>query len=198
MTKKGQSTAWVANPTSLVNLAHLQPHNGKADAWNVVVETPKGSRGKFSYDPILGIFRLGKILPLGAVFPFDFGFIPSTIAEDGDPLDILILTDAPAFPGCLASVRLIGVIEAQQREENGKCRNDRVIGVSTDSHNHRNVRSLRDLDDSVTEEIEHFFASYHALGKKPFKAIGHHGPKRAKRLVEQAVDLFYEKLRATA
>ena len=71
---------------------------------NVIIETPKGSRNKFDYDPEVGLFRLGGVLPLGAVFPFDFGYVPGTLGEDGDPLDVLVLMDEPAFTDCLSSL----------------------------------------------------------------------------------------------
>jgi inorganic pyrophosphatase len=85
-----------------------------------IIETPKGARNKFNYDPESGLFRLGGFLPEGMMFPFDFGFIPSTSAGDGDPLDIMVLMDAPATTGCLIDVRLIGVIEAMQTEDGDK------------------------------------------------------------------------------
>src|SRR5215212_8024826 len=86
---------------------------------NVVVETPQGSRNKYNFDERLGVFRLGGVLPAGAVFPFDFGFVPSTVGGDGDPLDVLVLMDEPAFPGCLVEARLLGVVEAVQTERDG-------------------------------------------------------------------------------
>src|ERR1700752_5285187 len=81
---------------------------------NAIVDTPKGSRNKFKYDPRSGLFKLSGTLPLGNSFPFDFGYVPSTAGEDGDPLDVLILMDEPAFVGCLVPSKLIGVIEAEQ------------------------------------------------------------------------------------
>src|SRR5580693_1474588 len=81
-----------------------------------IIETPKGFRNKFDYDPESGLFKLGGLLPEGMLFPFDFGFIPSTLGEDGDPLDIMVLMDAPAHVGCLIDVRIIGVINAEQTE----------------------------------------------------------------------------------
>lgn len=80
---------------------------------NVVIETPRGHRNKYSFDHELGLFRLGGVLTAGAVFPFDFGFLPGTLAADGDPLDVLVLMDEPAFPGCLIPARLLGAIEAE-------------------------------------------------------------------------------------
>src|SRR5437763_17168890 len=88
----------------------------KTKKLNVIVDTPKGSRNKFKYDAKKGIFKLAGVLPLGASFPFDFGYIPSTKGEDGDQLDVLMLMDEPAFCGCLVPAKLIGVIEAQQTE----------------------------------------------------------------------------------
>jgi inorganic pyrophosphatase len=82
----------------------------------VVIETPKGSPNKLVFEPRRGAFVLKGVLPAGAVFPFDFGFVPSTRAEDGDPLDVLVLMDAAVFPGCIVPSRLIGVIEAEQTE----------------------------------------------------------------------------------
>src|SRR3954468_15152110 len=83
----------------------------------VIVETPKGSQNKYEYEPRSGSFILAGVLPAGAVFPFDFGFVPSTLGEDGDPLDVLLLMDAAAFSGCIVYARLIGVIEAEQTED---------------------------------------------------------------------------------
>src|SRR5690349_13619163 len=83
---------------------------------NAVIETPRGSRNKFKFDPATGAFELGKQLPAGAVFPYDFGFVPSTLGDDGDPLDVLVLLETATFPGCIVHVRLIGVIDGRQRE----------------------------------------------------------------------------------
>src|SRR5437868_13373634 len=99
----------------------------------VVIETPKGSRNKLKFDPATRKFKLSKVMPEGMMFPYDFGFVPSTKAEDGDPLDVLVLTDAPLFPGCLVECTLIGAIEAEQKEEGETERNDRLIAVATQS-----------------------------------------------------------------
>src|SRR6476661_7674647 len=82
-----------------------------------IIETPKGCRNKFDYDPDTHLFVLGGLLPEGMLFPFDFGFIPSTLGEDGDPLDIMVLMDAPAHVGCLIQVRIVGIINADQTED---------------------------------------------------------------------------------
>lgn len=111
----------------------------------VIIETPKGSRNKFDYEPDANLFKLGGLLPEGMMFPFDFGFIPSTLAQDGDPLDIMVLMDAPAHVGCLIEVRIIGVIEAEQTEDGKTERNDRLLGVAVHSYNHEDVESINDV-----------------------------------------------------
>src|SRR6202023_1616520 len=110
-----------------------------------VIETPKGCRNKFDYDPDSGLFKLGGLLPEGMMFPFDFGFIPSTLADDGDPMDIMVLMDAPAHVGCLIEVRIIGVIEAKQTEDEKTERNDRLLGVSVHSYEHEHLESIHDV-----------------------------------------------------
>ena len=86
-----------------------------------IIETPRGSQNKYTYEARFGAFVLSGVLPAGAVFPFDFAFVPSTLGEDGDPLDVLVLRDAPAFTGCIVPSRLIGVIEAEQTDEGKRC-----------------------------------------------------------------------------
>jgi inorganic pyrophosphatase len=162
-----------------------------ADDLNVIIETPKGSRNKFNYDAERGLFKLGGVLPAGAVFPFDFGFVPSTTGGDGDPLDVLVLMDEPAFTGCLVAARPLGVIEAEQTERGGETtRNDRLIAVAAEAHNHRDVRSLGKLNENLIDEIEYFFISYNTIKGKQFKPLGRFGPMRAIKLVEEGMERF--------
>ncbi|HEX8141132.1 MAG TPA: inorganic diphosphatase [Pyrinomonadaceae bacterium] len=155
---------------------------------NVIIETPKGSRNKFDYDEEHGLFKLGGVLPAGAVFPFDFGFLPNTVGGDGDPLDVLVLMEEPAFAGCLVPSRLVGVIEAEQTERDGETtRNDRLIAVAADSRDHRHINSLTDLNDNLLAEIEHFFVSYNEIKGKHFRPLGRFGPERAHQLVEKGM-----------
>ncbi|HYP00157.1 MAG TPA: inorganic diphosphatase [Pyrinomonadaceae bacterium] len=167
--------------------SHLDPHaTGAPNLLRVVIETPQGSRNKFDYDEELGLFKLGGVLPAGAVFPFDFGFVPSTTGGDGDPLDVLVLMDAAAFAGCLVEARLVGVIEAEQTEADGETtRNDRLIAVAAKARSHKTVRSLGQLDENLLDEIEHFFVSYNEIKGKTFKPLGRFGPQRAERVVEE-------------
>ena len=179
------------SPNSLIRLS---AYDSESDELNVIIETPKGSRNKFNYDEEHHLFKLGGVLPLGAVFPFDFGFIPSTLGGDGDPLDVLLLMDEPAFPGCLVPAQLVAVIEAEQTERDGETtRNDRLIAVAADSHTHRNVRTLADLSTALVDEIEHFFISYNQIKGKEFKPLGRFGPIKAARLIEEGAQLFRKK-----
>ena len=153
----------------------------------VVIETPKGSPNKLAFEPRYGTFVLKGVLPAGAVFPFDFGFVPSTRAEDGDPLDVLVLMDAPVYPGCIVPSRLIGVIEAEQTEEGETERNDRLLAVAANSAAHRSIRQLNDLSQDLVAQIEHFFVSYNEMKGKRFDVKGRAGNKRARALVMAAM-----------
>jgi inorganic pyrophosphatase len=167
-------------------IAELEAFDPETGDLNVVIETPAGSRNKFKYDPAHGLFKLNAVLPDGAVFPYDFGFIPATRGQDGDPLDVLVLMDQGAFTGCLLQARLIGVIEVQQTEKGGVPeRNDRLIAVACASHDHRDVLRLNQVSPNLLREIEHFFGAYNAIRGKRFKPLGRHGPKRAMKLVEE-------------
>ncbi|HLJ46232.1 MAG TPA: inorganic diphosphatase [Bryobacteraceae bacterium] len=140
--------------------------------------------------PKFEAFTLGGLLPEGLVFPFDFGFIPSTLAEDGDPLDLMILMDEPAHVGCLVDVRVIGVIEAEQTEDGKAITNNRLIGVTVHSYAHEDVRSLNEISDSILDQVEEFFVSYNKSRGKKFKVKGRHGPKRTATLVDTAIQAF--------
>lgn len=163
-------------------LTKLNTYDEQTGCLNVIVETPQGSRNKYAYDPKQRVFKIKGLLPKGMAFPYDFGFIPSTLGEDGDPLDVLLLMEEPAPGGFLIPARLIGVIEADQSEKGKKERNDRLIAVSVESHCHEKHHSIDDLGGVILSEIEHFFISYNELHGKKFKPIGRHGPKRTRSL----------------
>src|ERR1700692_1329454 len=111
----------------MADLTSLPPNlNARKGVCRAIIETPKGSRNKFDYDPESSLFMLGGLLPEGMMFPFDFGFIPSTLGGDGDPLDVMVIMDEPAHVGCLLDIRIIGVIEAKQTEKGETETNDRL------------------------------------------------------------------------
>ncbi|QIG47084.1 inorganic diphosphatase [Nordella sp. HKS 07] len=175
-------------------LLELEPYDKKSGALRVIIETPKGSRNKYDYDPDSDTFELAKVLPEGMNFPFDFGFVPSTLAPDGDPLDVLVLTDAPAVPGCTLKARPLGAIEARQKEKGSDwIRNDRLIALAERARVHDSARSLDDLGPHVLKDIKGFFINYNRLFDKQFECIKDVGPKRAARLIEDAQKLFRKK-----
>jgi len=155
---------------------------------NAVVETPQGSRNKFVFNLESGLFEFDKPMPIGVTFPFEFGFVPGTIGGDGDPIDLLILMDAPTFVGCLVETRLLGVIDAEQKEIDGTVeRNDRLVGVAVESPRHRDVQSLHNLSEELLLEIEHFFISYNQVLGRQFIPLGRFGPQRAIERVREGV-----------
>jgi inorganic pyrophosphatase len=150
----------------------------------VVVETPKGSRNKFAFDPDEHVFELKKVLPSGMTFPYDFGFVPSTEGDDGDPIDVLVLMDEPAFPGCVLSCRPIGVIEGEQGDKKNKERNDRIVAVEQDAHSWEDIKTVDDLGKQFVRELEEFFVNYHKLTSKQYRVLGLKGPDQARKLVK--------------
>lgn len=177
-------TASLADPNQL-------PSYNQDNVLQVVIETPKGSRNKYTFDPERGVFTLKKVLPIGMVFPFDFGFVPSTIAGDGDAIDVLVLMDEPAFPGCVLDARLIGVIEGEdllpESDGGGTRRNDRLLAVACASHLFADIHEAADLPRRLLGSMEEFFVNYpHLLSGKIFKSLGCKDRATAAALVEQA------------
>ena len=166
-------------------LRKLKPFDPKSGNLNVVIDTPKGSRNKYAFDFKINAYKLKTVLPHGTVFPFDFGSIPATVADDGDPLDVLVLMDEPVFIGCLVQARLLGVIEAEQTEAGETERNDRLIAVAAESHTNGTLKSLQNLDSKLLGEIEHFFVSYNDARGKKFKPRARKGPAVAKQMIKK-------------
>ena len=153
----------------------------------VLIETPKGCRNKYKFDPKLRSFTLSRVLPDGMLFPYDFGFVPSTMAEDGDPIDVLLLMDAPAFPGCVIESRLIGVIEGEQNEQGRTVRNDRLLAVAKQSHRYSDLKNISDMNQNQLKELAEFFVNYHRQDDIKYTFLGTKGPKEAARLLDQAI-----------
>ena len=169
-------------------LSQLPAKDAASGLVNVVVDSPKGSRNKYKYEEASGLWRLSKVLPLGMTFPFDFGFVPSTRGQDGDPLDVLILLDEPAFPGCVVPARLIGVLEAEQTEDRRTVRNDRLLAVLETRYNPVPVRSLDELSPQTLAEVEYFFISYNRMQGRQFRILGAQGPDRAQAVLDAALN----------
>ena len=168
---------------------HTLPHCLDDEALTVraIVETPPGRRIKFDYDPESGLFALHDVLPAGMAFPMAFGFVPDTLGEDGDPLDIIILADEDLPIGCLATVKLLGVIEACQTEHDGQeNRNDRLIGRILKTRIYADVHDLECLGRAMVGELTRFFETYNSLKGKHFRVSAISDPARACALIAQA------------
>lgn len=159
----------------------------------VVIETPKGSRNKFAFDVDEHIFELKKVLPAGMAFPYDFGFAPSTKADDGDPVDVLVLMDEPAFPGCVLTCRPIGVIEGEQTKKRNKNknknkteRNDRIVAIEQDAHSWADIGTMEDLGKQFEHELEEFFVNYHKLSGSAYRILGVKGQAAARKLIKSS------------
>jgi len=153
----------------------------------VVIETPKGSRNKFAFNADEHFFELKKVLPAGMAFPYDFGFVPSTEADDGDPLDVLVLMDEPAFAGCVLKCRVVGVIEGEQFDKKSKERNDRIVAIERDAHSWSDIQTIDDLGKEFTRELEEFFVNYHKLSGEQYRVLGVKGPEQARELVKNGM-----------
>ena len=125
-----------------------------------IVETPKGSAQKYDYDEKNKWYKLKKVMPAGMVFPYDFGFIPGTKGEDGDPLDIIIISELKSFPGCAMDCRVIGAITAEQTEKGKTVRNDRFIAIPDVSHMFSDIKDINDLPKGIIEQLQQFFINY--------------------------------------
>jgi inorganic pyrophosphatase len=167
------------------DLLKLPTRNNSGDVY-VVVETPRGSAAKLEYDPELRVFTLSKALFLDLTYPYDWGFIPSTKGEDGDPIDALVLHDAATAPGLVLKCKIIGVLEVLQSEKGKKgIRNDRLIAVPRDSHREKADKDARDLPKQMRQEIEKFFVATDELEAKVLKFLGWKGPKAGEQLIDR-------------
>jgi len=174
---------------ALADPARLEPFDSTdKQMLRVVIETPKGSRNKFAFNAKEHVFELKKVLPAGMAFPYDFGFVPCTEAEDGDPVDVLVLMDEPAFPGCVLTCRPIGVIQGEEvGKKKKKTRNDRIIAVEKDAHSWADIKTIGDLGKQFVRELEEFFVDYHRLSCKQYRVLARKGRTQARRLVKSGM-----------
>lgn len=178
----------MANKKGLADPSLLKPINKNDDTIiRVIIETPKGSRNKYAFDKDARVFELKKVLPAGMNFPYDFGFLPSTLADDGDPTDVLVLMDEPAFPGCVLKCRIVGIIQGEQSDKKETERNDRIIAIEQDNHSYASVKHVDDLGKEFARELEEFFVNYHKLTGKKYKILGLKGPKAAQRCIREGM-----------
>jgi inorganic pyrophosphatase len=168
-------------------IQELPPIDSDSERLNVVVDTPKGSRNKYKLDENPGVWRLSKVLQQGMSFPYNFGFVPRTRGEDGDPVDVLLLMDEPVFAGCVVPARLIGVLEAKQTERGKTVRNDRLVAVVETPYNPAKYRSLEEVTEPRLAEVEHFFIAYNHAEGREFKPVARRGADHAAKVLREAM-----------
>lgn len=170
-----------------MRLDHIPLFIEQKHSIHAVVETPRGSRTKYAYEPDWETIVLKKTLPEGMVFPYDFGLIPCTKGQDGDPLDVLILMDVSTCPGCVVECRIVGAITAIQREKGKRgVRNDRFLAVETGSVLYRDIQDSDDLPPHFIEQLQEFFISYNKLAGKRFQPLRVLGRKQAWQALQAA------------
>jgi inorganic pyrophosphatase len=169
------------------SIARLEPFDDDGTL-RVVVESPAGAAIKLKYDPDLGLMTVKRPLPLGLRYPCDWGFIPGTEAEDGDPVDALIVWDTPTAPGVVVACRPLGVIQVEQDDPQSKTRvrNDRVVALPVADHRAEGLRHYRDLPERVRAELEAFLLASVQFEGKNAEIIGHAGPDAAHGLIDRS------------
>jgi inorganic pyrophosphatase len=157
---------------------------------NVVVETPRGSRAKFAYEPKVKAFTFRKSLLTGLTYPHDWGFVPSTKADDGDPIDAMIIHDAATFSGLVVACRVIGILLIKQKGNGKIVRNDRLFAVPCRSHSEQDLQDVRELSKPVQQELEKFFIATDELEDKELEILGWKGPKAGLQAIKDAQKVF--------
>jgi inorganic pyrophosphatase len=153
---------------------------------NAVIETPQGSRNKYKYNQERNYYELSKVLPAGTAFPLDFGFIPYTKGQDGDPLDVMVISDVPFFPGCIVQARIIGVLLCEQKEPGQKpVRNDRFISVSAESLAYSDLSQVTEVNKNLLNELIHFFEYYNRMEGKEFRLLKIMNRQHARELIKE-------------
>src|SRR5947207_8658727 len=151
-----------------MDYTHLPIGDGAPKRVNAVIEIPKESVNKYEYDKQLHVFRLDRTLHSPVHYPGDYGFIPSTLGHDGDPLDVVVLVDAPSFPGCLIEVRPIGVL---RMVDQGKG-DEKILSVAESDPVYREIHDASQVFQHLLREIEHFFSVYKSLEGKTTEIAG--------------------------
>lgn len=172
-----------------VRLYDIDPGPETPEVVRMIVEIPKGSANKFEYDGNLGVFRLDRALYSPMHYPGDYGFIPGTLAEDRDPLDVLTLVNEPSFTGCLIEVRPVGVLYMVDKEEHDQ----KIMAVPSNNPRFDSIHTIDQVFPHVRREIEHFFSIYKELQGTKTRMEGWGGPKEARKLIVDFRNAYLEK-----
>src|SRR4051812_34751974 len=169
------------------NLVHLPSHDDEGNL-QVIVEAPRGSKAKIKYDPGEQIFKFGRPLCLGTSYPYDWGFVPGTRAEDGDALDAMVYHDMATYPGVVIPCKAIGVVRVVDKKKGEEWeRNDRLIAVPADEKRWDDATSL---ERRIQRELEQFFLIVVMMTGKKVRVEGWEGPRSAKAVIQKAVKAY--------
>ena len=160
------------------------PAQPEAGLINVLIEIPAGSKNKYEFDKDMGAMILDRVLFSSVQYPYDYGFVPNTLADDGDPLDGMVLMDQPTFPGCVIAARPIGMLEMVD----GGDRDEKILCVPAEDPRYADVKSLDDIATHRLDEIAEFFGTYKNLEKKEVQILGWQNVDKVKPLVQQCID----------
>jgi inorganic pyrophosphatase len=178
----------------MANLWHdLPPGSNVPDVVYVIVEIPKRSRNKYEYDKKGGFLKLDRVLYSSLHYPGDYGFIPRTHYDDGDPLDVLVDTNEPTFPGCVIEARPIGIFRMRDRE----LADDKILAVPATDPLFDNYREIDDIPPHFLEEVEHFFSVYKDLQHERIDPIEWEGRQAALDEIERSLELYAQYLRSS-
>ncbi len=166
-----------------LSLIPAQPETGVI---NVLIEIPGGSKNKYEFDKDMNAFALDRVLFASVQYPFDYGFVPNTLADDGDPLDGMVMMDEPTFPGCVIAARPIGMLEMID----GGDRDEKILCVPVEDPRYNEVHSLKDVAPHRLEEIAEFFRTYKNLEKKETNILGWKDIDAVKPLVEECIKAY--------
>ena len=170
-------------------LHDIPPGKDFPEVVNAIIEIPKGSKVKYEMDKETGMIRLDRFLFSAMHYPGDYGFIPQTHWDDGDPLDIIILTGEPVYPGTLVTAKVIGVLHMTDQGES----DDKIIAVYEKDPRYKKINSITDLQPHFLEEIKHFFETYKELEQKEVKVLSIKGKEDAHKALKKGVELYRKK-----
>ncbi|MEO1339702.1 MAG: inorganic diphosphatase [Cyanobacteria bacterium J06631_6] len=164
----------------------LIPAQPEAGVINVLIEIPGGSKNKYEFDKDLNAFALDRVLFASVKYPYDYGFVPNTLADDGDPLDGMVMMDEPTFPGCVIAARPIGMLLMID----GGDRDEKILCVPAEDPRYNEVKSLKDVSPHRLEEIAEFFRTYKNLEKKVTEIQGWKDVDAVTPLVDECIKAY--------
>lgn len=168
-----------------MNLLHDLPA-GTSDEMNVIVEIPRGSKNKYEIDKTTGLIKLDRVNHTAQAYPFDYGFVPQTLWDDGDPLDVVLLTTEPLFSGLLLQARPIGIMHMLD----GGDPDEKIIAVPAGDPRFKDINDIKDMNSHLLKEISHFFATYKQLQDKVVEVGEFEGRETAKEAFDRSMKLY--------